>query len=88
MKLKYNFVTNKIGEKYVAVALGDSLENFRKFIKMNETGKYIFDMLKKDVTREEIINSMLKDFEDATQIEVSETVDEFIFKLKEAAVIE
>ena len=87
MKLKYNFVTNEVADKIVAVAVGEDLEKFGGFIKMNDVGAYIFNMLKNDVTEDEIVASMLKDFEDATEQEVRETVKEFTDKLKEADVL-
>lgn len=34
MKLKYNFVTNKVADKIVAVAVGGDLEKFNGFIKI------------------------------------------------------
>ena len=46
MKLKYNFVTNEVADKIVAVAVGDDLSKFNGFIKMNGTGAFIFNMLK------------------------------------------
>ena len=87
MKLKYNFVTNEVADKIVAVAVGDDLEKFNGFIKMNDTGAYIFNMLKNDVTEDEIVSAMKKDYEDATEEEIRETVSEFVGKLKEADVL-
>ena len=88
MKLKYNFVTNEVADKIVAVPVGEDLENFGGFIKMNDVGAYIFNMLKNDVTEDEIVAAMLKDYEDATEQEVRETVKEFTGKLKAENVIE
>lgn len=88
MKLKYNFVTNEVADKIVAVAVGDDLQKFNGFIKMNDTGAYIFNMLKNDVTEEEIVAAMKKDFNDATEQEIKETVSEFVGKLKDADVLE
>ena len=88
MKLKYNFVTNEVADKIVAVAVGGDLEKFNGFIKMNDTGAYIFNMLKSDVTEEEIVSAMKKDYEDAAEEEIRETVSEFVGKLKEADVLE
>ena len=84
MKLKYNFVTNEVADKIVAVAVGGDLEKFNGFIKMNDTGAYIFNMLKSDVTEEEIVAAMKKDYEDAAEEEIRETVSEIVGKLKEA----
>ncbi len=88
MKLKYNFITNEVADKIVAVAVGGDLEKFNGFIKMNDTGAYIFNMLKSDVTEEEIVAAMKKDYEDAAEEEIRETVSEFVGKLKEADVLE
>lgn len=88
MKLKYNFVTNEVADKIVAVPVGDDLEKFNGFVKMNDVGAYIFNMLKNDVTEDEIVTAMLKDYEDATEQEVRETVKEFTNKLKAENVIE
>ena len=45
-------------------------------------------MLKSDVTEEEIVAAMKKDYEDAAEEEIRETVSEFVGKLKEADVLE
>ena len=87
MKLKYNFVTNEVADKIVAVAVGEDLQQFNGFIKMNDIGAYIFNMLKNDVTEDEIVSAMQKDYEDATEEEIRETVGDFVGKLKEADVL-
>lgn len=88
MKLKYNFVTNKVADRIVAVAVGEDAEKFSGFIKMNETGAYIFNMLKNDVTEEEITAAMEKEYEGVTKEKLCNTVKEFIGQLNESGVIE
>lgn len=88
MKLKYIFVTNKVADKIVAVAVGEDAEKFGGFIKMNDTGAYIFNMLKNDVTEEEIVTSMQEEYEGVTLENLRNTVKEFISRLKESDVIE
>ncbi len=88
MKLKYNFVTNKVADMVVAVAVGEDVQKFDGFIKMNDTGAYIFNMLKNDVTEDEITAAMEKEYEGVTSEELRKTVREFIGRLKESDVIE
>ena len=88
MKLKYNFVTNEVADKIVAVAVGDDLSKFNGFIKMNDVGAYIFNMLKDDVTVDDIVEAMKKDFTDATEDEIRETVEGFVAELKKADVLD
>ena len=84
MKLKYEFITNEIADKIVAVAVGEDLENFNGFVKMNDIGAYIFNMLKNDVTEDDIIAAMIKDYPDNTEAEIKEAVSGFIAGLKES----
>ena len=88
MKLKYNFVTNEVADKIVAVAVGDDLSKFNGFIKMNGSGAFIFNMLKNDVTEDDIVSALLKEYTDATEQEARETVAEFVGELKKADVLE
>ena len=84
MKLKYNFIVNQVADKMVAVPVGNDLETFNGFIKMNDIGAYIFNMLKNDVTEETIVAAMVKDYPDNTEAEIKETVSGFIAGLKES----
>ena len=88
MKLKYNFVTNEVAGKIVAVAVGDDAVKFNGFIKMNDTGAYIFNMLKNDVTEDDIVAAMVKDYPDATETEKRETVHNFVSQLIEKGIAE
>lgn len=81
-------MSRAVADKIVAVAVGGDLEKFNGFIKMNDTGTYIFNMLKSDVTEDEIVGAMKRDYEDAAEEKIRETVSEFVSKLKEADVLE
>lgn len=87
MKLKYNFVVNAVADKMVAVAVGDDLNAFGGFIKMNNIGAEIFDILKNEVTLEQAIELMKEKHPEASEQEVVETVTEFVKQLKDADVI-
>ena len=87
MKLKYEFVVNQVADQMVAVPIGDGLENFNGFIKMNDIGVEIFEILKNDVTLEEIANIMLEKHPEATKEEALQTITEFTAKLKDSGVL-
>lgn len=88
MKLKYNFVTNEVADKIVAVAVGGDLDKFNGFIKMNDIGAEIFDILKNDVEIDEIVKLMLEKHPEATEEEAREAVTGFIAELEKNGVIE
>lgn len=87
MKLKYNFVINNVAGETVAVSVGDTDGRFNGYIKLNETGAFIFKMLKNDTTREEIINALIKEYPDATPDAAAESVDELIEQLNKAELL-
>ena len=87
MKLKYEFVVNKVAGETVAVSIGDNDSRFNGYIKLNETGAFIFKALKKDTTREEIIKNLCAEYPDATPEAVSESVDEILEKLSKAELL-
>ena len=88
MKLKYTFVVNQVADKMVAVAVGDDMAAFNGFIKMNDVGAEIFDILKNEVTLDEVIAQMCAKHPEATEDEARETVTEFVQKLKDSDVLE
>jgi len=88
MKLKFEFVMNNVADQIVAVPVGSDLENFNGFLKVNDIGAEILEILKNDVTVEEIVAEMLKKHPEATEAEASETVKEFTDKLIESGIVE
>ena len=88
MKLKYNFVLNPVADKIVAVAVGTDLDNFNGFIKMNDVGAEIFEILKNEVELDEVIKLMLEKHPESNLEEATETVTEFVKQLEEAGVVE
>ncbi len=86
MKLKYKFVMNKVADKTVAVAVGADLARFNGFIKMNDTGAFIFSLLQDEIDKQKIIDELCKEY-DATREELIEATDEFLSQLDEAGVL-
>ena len=87
MKLKYDFVINNVAGETVAVSVGETEGRFNGYIKLNETGAFIFKALKKETTREEIISGLLKEYPDATPDLAAQSVDALIEKLDKAELL-
>lgn len=83
MKLKYDFVVNEVAGEIVAVSVGNN-GGFNGYIKLNETGAFIFEALKADTTRENIITALANAYPDAAEKDVIDSVDELIEQLKKA----
>ena len=87
MKLKYEFVINNVAGETVAVSVGNNDGQFNGYIKLNETGAFIFKMLQKETTREEIITALIKEYSDATPEDAAESVDGLLEKLNKAELL-
>lgn len=87
MKLKYEFVINNVAGEIVAVSVGNNDGQFNGYIKLNETGAFIFKMLQKETTREDIINALIKEYSDATLEAAAESVDGLLEELNKAELL-
>lgn len=63
MRVKEGFILHNVGEEYMAVATGEAAENFNGIVRGNETAAYIFELLQKETTEEEIVNAMCERYE-------------------------
>ena len=88
MKIKNGFVVREIAGQYVVVALGQASKIFNGIIKLNESAKFIWDMLAKGAEKGEIVAALLSEYEgvDATVVEAD--VEKFINELKGANILE
>ena len=62
MKWKLTFEKIEINEKTIAVPVGANADEFRGVADLNRTAAFIFDLLKNDITEEEIILEMEKKY--------------------------
>ncbi len=69
MKIKEGFIIRKIAGKYVVVATGQSSREFHGMVKLNETGKIIWEGLAAGRTAEEIVDEL-------AQLNGAETVED------------
>lgn len=84
MKLKKGFVTHTTNNEQVLVAADGS---FNGIAKSNQTAAFIVDCLKNNVTEEDIVNLMTKEYDAPREI-ISKDVHNIIEKLKSIGAIE
>lgn len=87
MKLKYDFIIDEVAGQKVAIPLGQAEGFTGGFLKLNNTGAYIMELLKNDITEQEIISEIQKNYEVDDVNEVKEWVTSFIESLKKADVL-
>ena len=88
MKIRNGFILRDVAGKTFVVATGELSKEFAGMITLNETGKFIWNLLQNDVTAEEIVNALLSEYEGADREVVEKDVDNFIALLKGDNVLE
>ncbi|MBE6536099.1 MAG: PqqD family protein [Ruminococcaceae bacterium] len=88
MKIKNGFVAREIAGQYVVVALGQASKVFNGIIKLNESAKFIWDMLARGAEKEEIVEALLNEYEGVDAAVVEADVEKFINELEGANILE
>lgn len=87
MKIKGDFVLRKIADSVVVVPVGATAVDFGSMLNLNETGAFLFELLQKGATKEELLDSMLNEY-DVTSEKAEADIDKFINKLKDADILD
>lgn len=87
MKIKKGFVVREIAGQNIVIALGEATKTFNGMIKLNETGRIIWDMLTEGSERADIVKRICDEYE-ADTATVEADVDAFINTLQGANILE
>jgi len=64
MKLKSGFVVQKVGNSFLAVAIGERAEQYNARIRMNSTGAFLWKLLAEgEKTHGELLSAMLTEYD-------------------------
>ena len=87
MKIKKGFVAKEIAGQYVVVALGAASKIFNGIIKLNDSAKFIWDMLSEGAEKTEIVDALLAEY-DVDKETAERDVDAFVVQLEGANILE
>lgn len=86
MKIKDGFMLRRVGGQFVVVALGEASRSFNGIIRLNETGRFLWEQLSADRTEEQLCKALLAEY-DVTPQQARADVSEFTGTLKKAALL-
>lgn len=86
MKLKYDFSVREIVGEYVMVPLGKGALEFSGMISTSETGALLVEALKQDVTREDLLQKILDEY-DVDLPTANGDLDEFLNQLRKLNIL-
>lgn len=86
MKIKDGFLLRKLGQEYTAVALGSARKEFNGLIRMNDTGKFLWECLQRGCQEEELICCLREEYQ-VSEEEAVVDVRGFVERLKGAGIL-
>ena len=86
MRIKDGFVVRDIMGQCVVVATGEASETFQGMIKLNETGKVIWESVANGMSEEEIVNLIVSEY-DVDKDHAQGSVEKFITDIKDKGFI-
>lgn len=87
MKAKKDYILRKVGKQYVLVATGRSSREFHGMIRLDESAAYVFELLKKETTPEELVSALMSRYP-VEEAEARNDIESFVAVLKEAGALE
>ena len=88
MKLKNGFVLEKVGDTYLAVAVGSRAEEFKVLIKLNSTGAFLWKIIsERDVTEKDLTSELLSSYEVTEEIAMRD-VNNFVKILSDGGLLD
>lgn len=86
MKLKEGFLLKEIAGSHVVVPVGEQLVDFQMMITLNETGAFLWNLLKTEITEEALVEALLGEY-DVDRETAAADVKEFLQTLKEKEIL-
>ena len=81
MKLKEGFILREVAGEYIVVPSGDTLD-LSMMITLNETGKFLWELLENGAEAEDLVSALLKEY-DVSEQDARTHVEAFIAQIKE-----
>lgn len=83
MKIKEGFMLREVASQTMVVAIGEASKTFNGIIRLNSTGKFLWEKLQSETTVEQLIDAMTAEY-DIDKQTANEDILDFINTLKGA----
>mgnify|MGYP001081557280 CR=1 FL=1 len=86
MKIKDGYLLREVAGSNIVVPVGEGAMDFSGVITLNEVGAFIWNLLEKDITKDQIVDKMLSEY-DVDKTTAENDVEEYISALRGADLI-
>ncbi len=87
MKINKNFVLTELSDTYIAVPVGDDAQEMQAVVRLNKTGKTIWEALTEGADESTVVR-IIKERYDIDETTASADVHAVIERLREAGIVE
>ena len=87
MKIKQGFITKKVAGDVIVIPAEQALVDFKAVITLNETGAFLWELLKDEQTKESLLESMLGEYEGDKDLMLAD-IEEFLKVLEDKGLLE
>ncbi len=86
MKIKQGYTLRGIADSFVVVPTEGDI-NLNGIITLNESGAFLFNLMEKETTKEELIKAMLKEYK-IDEATAKKDIEIFIERLNKTGIVE
>lgn len=87
MKAKEGFILGEVGEQTVIIPVGAASKTFNGMVKLNATGKFLWDKLQTEVTEKDLVDALIDKYGIDEELALND-VQSFLSTLKKPGIIE
>ena len=87
MKIKDGFVLRNVVDEFIVMPTGDNIAKFDGAVVLNEVSAFVFEQMKRPVSREDLLEAVLNEFE-VDEATAAADLDQLIEKLTEMGLVE
>lgn len=87
MQIKKDFTMQKVGNSYIAVAVGETSKTFHGMVRLNETGAFLWKKMSEgDVTVDELVDALLSEYE-VDRETAAHDVEQLVAQFRESGIL-
>lgn len=87
MKIKEGYAIRQMGEQYIVVALGSEMDEYNGMITLNNSGYYIWDKLKNDISYDDLLSDLTEKYDAPVEV-IKADLDAFLENAKRVNILE
>ena len=87
MQIKKDFTIQKVGNSYIAVAVGETSKTFHGMVRLNETGAFLWKKMSEgDVAVDELVDALLSEYE-VDRETAAHDVEQLVAQFRESGIL-